>query len=118
MRVRASDEMSVGHADKLDVVDVTAFTGDETLIFLAQHACANALDTHRISPCRTAHLREALARRPQPVIDFRNSRPAGRELFRGLCEMHAAGGVEHRLDDVVVAGAAADIALELVPDGV
>src|SRR6476660_9823511 len=76
MRVRASDEMSMGHADKLDVVDVTAFAGDETLVFLAQHACANALDTHRIPPCRTAHLREKLwARRPQPVIDFRNARP-------------------------------------------
>src|SRR5450830_835773 len=39
-------------------------------------------------------------------------------LFRRLRNLHAAGGVEHRFDDVVVAGAAADIALQLVPDGV
>src|SRR5215472_16693071 len=38
-------------------------------------------------------------------------------LFGRLRDLHAAGGVEHRLDDVVIAGAAADIAFELVPDG-
>src|SRR6202051_654549 len=38
-------------------------------------------------------------------------------LFGGLRDLHAAGGVKHRLDDVVIAGAAADIAFELVPDG-
>src|SRR6476619_4198997 len=118
MRVRASDEMSMGHADELDVVDVTAFTGDETLVFLAQHACANALDTHRISPCRTAHLREKLWRADRSrLLISETPGLAGRELFRSLCEMHAAGGVEHRFDDVVVAGAPADIALELMPDG-
>ncbi len=34
-----------------------------------------------------------------------------------MCDVHAAGGVEHRFDDIVVAGAAADIAFQLLPDG-
>src|SRR5579863_9688830 len=38
-------------------------------------------------------------------------------LFRGLRNLHAAGGIKHRLDDVVVTGAAADIAFQFVPDG-
>jgi len=38
----------------LIVVDVAALACDETPVFLAHHACANALNTHRISPCRTA----------------------------------------------------------------
>src|SRR4029450_4812403 len=43
---------------------------------------------------------------------------AGRRLlFRCLRTLHAPGRIEHRLDDVVVAGAAADVALQLVPDG-
>src|ERR1700685_3069646 len=37
-----------------------------------------------------------------------------RALFSGLCDLHAAGGVEYRFDDVVIAGAAADIALKLL----
>src|ERR1700712_4478866 len=40
-----------------------------------------------------------------------------RQLFGGLRDLHAAGRIEHRFDDVVVAGAAADVAFQLVPDG-
>src|SRR6185295_9155914 len=40
-----------------------------------------------------------------------------RRLFRRLRNFHLAGGIQHRLDDVVIAGAAADIALELLPHG-
>src|SRR6476660_2182573 len=40
-----------------------------------------------------------------------------RLLFGRLRDLHAGRRVEHRLDDVVVAGAAADIAFELLPDG-
>src|SRR5205085_12129361 len=39
------------------------------------------------------------------------------QLFRRLRDLHAGGGVEHRFDDIVIAGAAADIAFQLVPDG-
>src|SRR5437762_10854575 len=40
-----------------------------------------------------------------------------RQLFSRLRDFHAAGRIEHRFDDVVVAGAAADIAFQLLPDG-
>src|SRR3981189_830614 len=40
-----------------------------------------------------------------------------RRLFRRLRNLHAPGGIEHRLDDVVIAGAAADVAFELLPHG-
>src|SRR5260370_12281333 len=40
-----------------------------------------------------------------------------RRLFGRLRDLHAAGRIEHRFDDVVVAGAAADVAFQLVPDG-
>src|SRR5258707_5851355 len=39
------------------------------------------------------------------------------QLFSGLRDLHAAGRIEHRFDDVVVTGAAADVAFQLVPDG-
>ncbi|MGY3471566.1 hypothetical protein ACVW0I_008437 [Bradyrhizobium sp. LM6.11] len=46
MRVRAADEMGVGHALQFDVVDVAALAGNETLVFLAHDARANAFNTH------------------------------------------------------------------------
>src|SRR6266852_1562803 len=46
MRVRAANEMGMGHAVQLDVVDIAAFSGDETPVFLAHHACANAFNAH------------------------------------------------------------------------
>src|SRR5205823_14171858 len=52
-------------------------------------------------------------------INFEKSDLAGQSdrLFRRLRNLHAAGGIEYRFDDIVVARAAADIALELAPDG-
>src|SRR5215475_2665520 len=49
------------------------------------------------------------------AVDFSDDQ--GKRLFGRLRNLHAAGGIQHRLDDIVIAGAAADIALELVPDG-
>src|ERR1044072_6427653 len=49
MCVRAADEMCVGQAHQLDVVDVTAFAGNETAVFLAHDACANAFNAHVLS---------------------------------------------------------------------
>src|ERR1041384_2702568 len=46
MRVRAADEMRVGQAHQLDIVDVTALAGNETAVFLAHYACANAFNAH------------------------------------------------------------------------
>src|SRR6185437_575328 len=45
------------------------------------------------------------------------SRDCTQRLFGRLRDLHAPGGIQHRLDDVVIAGAAADIAFELLPDG-
>src|ERR1700709_2061008 len=70
-------------------------------------------------PVGPLHLRENVSRRSsQPVFEFRKSGSCRLGLFRRLRDLHAAGGVEYRFDDIVVAGAAADIALKLVPDGV
>src|SRR5205809_5940961 len=49
MRMRAADEVCVGQAHQLDVVDVTALAGNETAVFLAHNACANAFNAHVLS---------------------------------------------------------------------
>src|SRR5258705_13931124 len=67
-------------------------------------------------PVGPHQLRESRADRSQFLI-FESPDLAGQELFRCLCNVHAAGGVEHRFDDIVVTGAAADIAFQLLPDG-
>src|SRR6476659_4531436 len=47
-----------------------------------------------------------------------NSKNCGRwRLFRRLRNLHAPGRIEHRFDDIVVAGAAADVAFEFLPNG-
>ena len=79
MRVRAADEMGVGQAHDLDVVDVAAAARDETPVFLAHYAGANALNTHRISPCRTASSTPDSRRRVgSQFSEFRSSDRAGR----------------------------------------
>src|SRR5215472_12709200 len=55
------------------------------------------------------------ARRYSDRSDFPNeAMPA---LFCRLRDLHPARGIQYRLDDVVVAGAAADVAFELVAHG-
>src|SRR3954465_15973587 len=113
MGVRAADEMRVGQAHQLDFVDVTALAGNETAVFLAHNACANAFNAHVLSS--------------QPELLFppfrfetrcRIRKIAGRwRLFRRLRTLHAPGRIEYRFDDVVVAGAAADVAFEFLPNG-
>src|SRR5207237_661898 len=75
-----------------------ALASDEAEVFLATHRCANTGRSHGLPPRAT--LRRVLRglRRPHPRHGFRASRD--------------------RLDDVVVAGAAAEIAFELLADGV
>src|SRR3954451_17277497 len=122
MRMRAADEMGVSHAQKLYVVDVTALAGDETAVFLAHNAGANTFNAHRISPCRAACSAQIETKAPSngrflEILSFTPVRAAMSESFRCLREVHAAGGVEHRFDDIVIAGAAADVAFQLVPYG-
>src|SRR4029078_7680383 len=52
MGVRAADEVGVGQAHQFDVVDVAAFAGNETAVFLAHDACANAFTAHVLSSQR------------------------------------------------------------------
>src|SRR5262249_26783896 len=47
------------------------------------------------------------------AVSLSRGRP---RLLGRLRNLHAPGGIQHRLDDVVIAGAAADVAFELVPD--
>src|SRR5712671_1632463 len=49
MRVGATNEMCVGQAHQLDIVDVAALAGNETAVFLAHDACANAFNAHVLS---------------------------------------------------------------------
>src|ERR1700730_5527422 len=110
MRVRAADEMGMGHALKLDVVDVAALASRETAVFLAHNACANAFNAH------------VLSSQPELLFPPFPSKGGGLEcgfgcrqrLFGRLRDIHAASRIEHRFDDVVVAGAAADIAFQLL----
>jgi hypothetical protein len=39
----------MGHAQELDVIDITALPRDEPLVFLAHDAGANAFNTHVLS---------------------------------------------------------------------
>ncbi|MHC2255353.1 hypothetical protein ACVILK_005045 [Bradyrhizobium embrapense] len=61
MCMRAADEVSIAHADHLNVVDVTSLSGDEPAIFLAHDTCANSFNTHGLvlptgdSICRRFH---------------------------------------------------------------
>jgi hypothetical protein len=41
--------MGVGHAQQFDVVDVASLAGDETSVFLAHNARANAFNAHVLS---------------------------------------------------------------------
>src|SRR5262249_21042642 len=71
---------------------------------------------------RTSSLRRTAA--PIPVAPMASSRRVrfgvlllGRLLRRRRAASHGAGAGRDRLDDVVIAGAAAQIAVELVADG-
>jgi hypothetical protein len=48
-----SDEMYVGQTHQLDIVDVTALASNETAVFLAHDACANAFNAHVLSSRRS-----------------------------------------------------------------
>ena len=93
MRVRRTQEIGVSLARTVDVVDVFALAGDETNVFLALDGSAEAGRAHVFLP-------------GMPLI---------RRLGGGV-GAHLARALRDRLDDVVVAGAAADIAFELVAD--
>ena len=98
MGVRRAHEHGVGLARPADVVGVVALAGDEAQVFLAAHRRADSGRAHG-----------ALLR--WPLLLAASPRAVSAALPHGL------GAGRDRLHDVVVAGAAADIAFELVADG-
>src|SRR5208337_3269716 len=97
-----------------DVVDIAALAGNEALVFLAHHAGADAFHTHVGPPSRSFTWPLLPSKRGRLI---RVERSACRSLFRGLRDLHPRRRIQHRLDDVVVAGAAADIAFEFMAHG-
>src|SRR5437763_424200 len=95
MRMRRAQEEGVSLSRPVDIVDIAALAGNETVIFLTPYRCADSCRAHPDLP--------------KPVCC----------LFRSFALWHAchvAGAGGDRLDDIVVAGAAAKIAFELFAD--
>jgi hypothetical protein len=104
----AADDVHVQHAGHLDVVDVIAFALDETGIFLAQAAVAHALEG-----CGAGqHLGIGRCVHESGLLDGGSARSGG----DGGGFPQLAGGVLNRLHDVLVAGAAAQVAAHACPD--
>jgi hypothetical protein len=82
--------MCVRHAQQLDVVDVTALTGNETAVFLAHYACANAFNAHVLSSRPELLFRYFVSKRGLEIGCV-----GPRRLFRRLRDLHAAGCIEH-----------------------
>ena len=103
--VGGADEEGMGLPMTIDVVGVAALAGDEAEIFLAEDGCANACLAHHFDSLTFMAAGRAEKQRG-PLGGLLRSRS------HGLC---ASGDGLH---DVVVAGAAAQIALELLADRV
>src|SRR5438552_9082923 len=97
MRVRRSQKVGVGLSRTVDVVDVVALAGDEADVFPSFDGGTDA--------CR-AHFRLSS---PEIALDLLGG--PGRRA-----RAHFARALRDRLDDIVVAGAAADVALEPMAD--
>ena len=91
----AAHHGEVQHAGQLDVVGPAGAAGDEALVLLAGARLAD-LARRRVGGVGRA------------VLGDRHDDTA--------CEPHRAGRLLHGLDDVVVAGAAAEVALETLAD--
>ena len=90
--VRAAHDVQVQHARELDVVDVVALAADEARILLALHRVAHAADFGDVGRLRSP---------------WRASLPLQRQLRRRVLD---------GLDDVDVAGAAAQVAGDRLAD--
>jgi hypothetical protein len=65
MGMGAADELRVGQPQHLDVIDIAAAAGDETPVFLAHDARADALHAHDRLPAGL-HVRRTAP--PQPLV--------------------------------------------------
>ena len=90
VRVGAAKDRQVGHRRQLDVVEIVAVAGDEARILDPLDRVAEDVDSHGVPP------------RPTRV---------GRRRVR-----HRLGGGADRDDDVLVPGAATEVALDRVAD--
>src|SRR5205085_12565511 len=79
MGVGAADEIGMGHAHELDIIDVAAFACTETSIFLAHYAGADTFNTHRISPCRAVSPRakKSVSADCSQLLKFQRPDPGG-----------------------------------------
>src|SRR5271165_1903120 len=94
--MRRAQEIGVGLTRTVDIVNIMALAGDEADVFCSFDGGANAGRAHE---CFSLGMFEAVS------------------LFCGLRHRgHFAGALGDRLDDVVIAGAAADVAFEPVAD--
>src|SRR5215467_2078341 len=133
MRVWRAHEHRIGLAWPIDVVGVLALAGDEALIFLAPNRSADAGGGHGFPPrvsCWTSVL--ILTRRPElgetrallARSCFANLTTQPKSLscaasLRSLAHATHGGGARfYRSHDIVVAGAAAQVALKSLADGV
>ena len=123
MRMRAAQKPGIGLARAIDIIGVMAAAGEETQIFLASHAGANALKgddgVHVVrSLCGHATCAGGLA--PQTYRAPRIRRAAEKSLGGGgdglALAMHHIGRGSDGLHYIVVAGAAAEIAFQTLPD--
>ena len=101
MRLRRAHDGRVKHAGKLDVVYVGGPAGDQPRVLLAPELLAD-------EAVAAAGSSAAL------MLSLRVGLPASAVLGRSRPAL--ARGRQDRLDDVVVAGAAAEVALEPVAD--
>ena len=131
-------KVGVGLAGPIEIVDVSSLAGDETLVLFAAYGCADPCGGHDVLPClRWPHPARArrkaqgcsgemppasrlacgFASRPRARCLGRACRPPYSAACCSRRPGHGLGAGGNRLDDVVVAGAAAQIAFELGPDG-
>src|SRR5208337_4111283 len=128
MRVRRAQELNESLARPADVVGVLALAGDETEVFLAAHRRADAGRAHGALLPWNVTPTSMIPKKPAP--DLIRGGPRFSEkimlqrktaaLFGGLgtrIARHRLGAGGDRLDDIVIAGAAAQVALELLADG-
>ncbi|MCY1229087.1 hypothetical protein D9M72_414420 [compost metagenome] len=108
VRMRAAHEHRIFHARHGHVVRIAALSGQEPLVFLARHPRANAFNAHCLSPP------EISSDSPSMTCLRGEVPPPNLPLFCGHAgAAHLSGGSKDRLDDIVIAGTATDVAFEL-----
>ena len=115
--VRAADDVEPELAGQVDVVDVLALAADEARVLLALDRVAHAPDLGAGAGLRHRHLAISSLSRPRPVGRYGLAFDGlGGHDRRRLGRAQLAGRLLDRLDDVHVAGAAAEVAADALAD--